>query len=88
MIEILMLSVGIAIWFVLGFISTLLAYRKLNKEYGFRKYTFVNKTGRKRSNFKVYMIMLVGGPYTGVLVYHVMRTMIEMHQGKIYLEEV
>lgn len=88
MIEILMLLGAIGIWFVLSMISSYVAFYKLREQFGKAKYKIINNTGRKKSRKKAVVVLLTMGPFVGFFIYHQIRVMIEMHQGKIYLEEV
>lgn len=88
MIEILMLLGVIAIWFVLSLVSTLLANRALNSKIGHCKYRTINTTGRKRGRNKAIALMFTMGPFFGIMMFYMIRAMVEMHQGKIVLEEV
>lgn len=88
MIEILMLLGVIAIWFVLGIVSSYIAFYILGNEFGKVRYKVINITGRKKSTKRALTLLLVMGPSIGIAIYYMVRNMIEMHQGKIYLEEV
>lgn len=88
MIEILMLLGAIAIWFVMGMISSWVAFYKLQRQFGKVKYKVINNTGRKKSTKKTLTLMLIMGPFFGIMMFYMVRAMVEMHQGKIYLEEV
>lgn len=88
MIEILMLLGVFTIWFVMGMISSWVAFYKLRRQFGKVKYKAINNTGRKKSTKKTLTLMLIMGPFVGFFIYYQIRVMIEMHQGKIYLEEV
>lgn len=88
MIEILMLLGVFTIWFVLGIISSWVAFYKLNSKFGKCKYRVINNTGRERSRKKTLLLLLVMGPYFGYHAYRIISNTVEMHQGRIYLEEV